>query len=388
MSRFAGRSLKKRKRIMILLELRWGVFRAVLEGISVYRFSRDADPGSTKRPNHWSVQFGELPPTSVLAEVIEGQDGVIASLGTPEAIHTVARTGIPFVNVSGRAPWQGEPRVTVDHQRIGELGAEHLIQLGFTRLAFAGSSDDFEGRRLAGFVRAIERHHVELVEPIARIHKDDRSCLAKWPSPIGVMAQADDRAVQLANACIDCDLSIPEQVALVGVDNDESLCSICQPALSSVDPDGRAVGHQAGEVLDQLLEGRDAGPYPKLVPPIGVVQRASTDILAIGDTEVARAVRFIRDHLDQPLTVERVLDVVDISRPTLEKRFRDVFGRSVREEILRSRFDRARQMLIDTDLSVYEIGQRCGFSSYPRFITQFGKFFGESPSKLRKRFRN
>ena len=369
-----------RGRIMVLVDPAYDYFRRIVEGVRAYR--------SGDRP--WSITFGD---TTILNKpgAIEGLEqvaGIIAAMGHEGQEQAVAQLGVPAVNVSSRlSPAEAlHPRVSVDNEAVGRLGAEHLLERGFKRLAFCGIQAWFSQQRAAAFEAAAAAAGVP-----CEIERPGVSGLAGFlgglATPVAVMASDDQRASHVLECLGRLELAVPEEVAVIGVNN-EWHCHLATPTLSSVDPSAEQVGFEAARLLDRLLQGEAPPAEPVLVAPRGVVERASTQVLAIDDPEVRRAVEFIRDNACRGIGTEQVLDQTNVSRPTLTKRFRAALGCTVREEIRRVQFARARQLLIDTDLKVPEVADRCGFSSFTRFTDQFSKRFGEPPTTFRHRHRH
>jgi LacI family transcriptional regulator len=209
--------------------------------------------------------------------------------------------------------------------------------------------------------------------------------LLSLPRPVGVMACYDIRARHVLDACRRVGLAVPDQVAVIGVDNDEFLCNLAEPPLSSVAPDTRRTGYEAAALLDRLMSGRERPRGQAIfVEPLGVVARRSTDVLAVGDPDVSAAVRFIREHACQGIAVKDLLARVPLSRRVLEGRFRKLLGRTPHEEIARIRFERVRQLLRETRLPLEEVARRSGFRNAEYLSTAYRREFGTAPSVYRK----
>jgi LacI family transcriptional regulator len=209
--------------------------------------------------------------------------------------------------------------------------------------------------------------------------------LLALPRPVGVMACYDIRARHVLDACRRVGLAVPDQVAVIGVDNDEFLCDLSDPPLSSVAPDTRRTGYEAAALLDRLMSGRERRRGQAIfVEPLGVVARRSTDVLALGDADVSAAVRFIREHACDGIAVKDLLAEVPLSRRVLEDRFRKLLGRTPHDEIARVRFERVRQLLRETRLPLAEIARRSGFRNAEYLATAFRRQLGTSPNAYRK----
>ena len=180
---------------------------------------------------------------------------------------------------------------------------------------------------------------------------------------------------------------MPEDVAVVGVDNDDLLCELCDPTLSSVALDAEQGGYNAAALLDGLMSGRVGEPRRILVEPIHVATRRSTDVHATEDRDLARAVRFIQDNIVRPIGVDDIVAHVGCSRRALELRFRRILGRSVNEEIRQIRIERAKHLLAETRLSVTRVAETLGFGSSNYMIRLFRHTVGQSPAVYRDRLR-
>ena len=215
--------------------------------------------------------------------------------------------------------------------------------------------------------------------------------LAAWlrglPRPVGLMASNDVRARQVLDICADQGISVPHEIAVIGVDNDELLCEMSNPSLSSVVPDTETIGFNAAALVDRMIRGDTPPDAPPRVKPLGMVERASTDALAIRDADTAAAVRFIRSRACDGITVSDVLDHVQVSRSTLQRRFLGSVGRSAKSEILRVRLQRAKHLLRTTCHSLAEIAELTGFG-YPANLSQaFAKDTGQTPGQYRREYR-
>ena len=209
------------------------------------------------------------------------------------------------------------------------------------------------------------------------------SWVAGLPKPIGIFACYDFRGRQVLDACRRRNIVVPEAVAVIGMDNDELLCSLANPPLSSVIPNTHRTGYEAAALLDRLMSGERFAPDAHFIEPLGIATRQSTDVLAIEDANVARAVRFIRERACDGISVKDVLRAAPQSRRVLETRFQKLIGRTPHEEIIRVRLDRARTLLAETDLPLAVIAQRAGFAHVEYLSVVFKKHVGMPPSKFR-----
>jgi LacI family transcriptional regulator len=216
--------------------------------------------------------------------------------------------------------------------------------------------------------------------------------LAEWvralPKPAGVFACYDVRGREVLDACRLADVEVPHQVAVIGVDDDELLCELSDPPLSSVIPDSRRTGWVAAELLSEWMNGCRPRSTAHRIPPLGVTTRRSTDMLAIEDPELAAALRFINERACQGITVDDVLGQVALSRRVLESRFQRVLGRSPHAEILRAQLERAKQLLMQRNLTLSAVAHQTGFRNGEYLGTVFKREFGLTPGQYRKLHRS
>jgi len=355
--------------LLVPLGLSYG--REVMRGVREY----------TKANCLWQLAVAEPIAATLRTLRKEKPDGIIAML-TSAALEKAARElRVPTVNVSS---WcKGVlPRAVPDNEAIGRMAAEHFVSRGFRNFAFAGMSQLlFSQQRQQGFVRALREagwgcHEIP--------EGGDARCIRSFPKPLGVFACNDVRARQVISGCMKAKACVPEDVAVLGVDNDETLCELSEVPLSSIDPASRRVGFEAAALLDRLMQGKTLEQKWMIVPPAGLVVRASSDVLAVSDCEVANAMRYMQAHACDPMRVEDMMGVLRVSRRTLEKRFRTTFGRTLHDEIRRLQFEKARQLLCDTDLKIPQVARKCGFRDPKRFTTLFRQEFGSPPTAFRR----
>jgi LacI family transcriptional regulator len=207
--------------------------------------------------------------------------------------------------------------------------------------------------------------------------------ILRLPKPVGLMACNDMRGQQVLDACRALEVTVPDEVAVIGADNDEVICTLSEPPLSSVVPDTERIGFEAAVLLAQMMAG---GPQPAakvFVEPCGLITRRSTEVLAMEDRQMATAARFIREHACEAIDVSDVLRVVPLSRSTLDRRFRQIIGHSPKDEILRVRLNRAKQLLAETDFPQALIAEKVGFEHVEYLSRIFKKRVGKTPSEFR-----
>lgn len=322
-------------------------------------------------------------------------DGILTRTGTQATADAIRRTGVPAVELRATKLRHSFPFVGVDNRALGRRVAEHLLERGFRNFAcYDIDSEVFFEQRRDNFVatlaeRGFECHVQHAVDsrekPLQWETQQQR--LVKWlielPKPVGIMACTDQLGFWLLDACMRAGVAVPEQAAVVGAENDESLCMMSSPPLSSVQFNAERIGYEAAALLEGMMRGQAPPTAPLLFEPIGIVTRQSSDIVAIEDPVVAQAIRFIRDRAGQCIRVEHVLDEIPISRSALERRMQAAVGRSPKAEILRAQLNRVKQLLCDTDLSLAAIAERCGFK-HPQYMSHiFKKKLGQTPGEYR-----
>lgn len=368
-----------RPHLLVLLAPELGFCRGIAQGIWAY---------AAENPRWW-VRIGSLPSPAVLARVSQQNlAGVIGFFGTGE-LERIAMglcDGL-VINVSARMTESALSRVLTDNVRVGRIAAEHLLLQGFSHFAFVPQTGHlYSIERERGFREALEEAGYELAHLCAQI-RDLPHWLRALPKPIGLLASTDTRALQIVQICREQGIAVPEEIAVIGVDNDEFLCESTQLSLSSVDTRGDRVGYRASQLLADVLDGADPAAGPILTPPGGIIVRHSSDTTAISDPDVAFAMRYIRDHACRGMTIEQLVDHLTISRRSLERRFREHLGRTLHEEMHRVQMEHAKLLLRETELHVPEIAERCGYRNRRRFSKAFGKTTGQNPRDFRMQSR-
>jgi LacI family transcriptional regulator len=379
----------KMKQVALLIETSNAYARGVLRGIVSY--IRGHQPWSLYLAEH---ARGDHPPSWLRTW---SGDGIIARIETEEVAQELRRKKMPVVDVSAARLLPATPWVETDDAAIAQMAFEHLHQRGLRNVAFCGDPRfNWSNWRAEHFARAARAEGCPcyIYEPSRRLppdHTGQVEDIARWlrklPKPAGIMACYDLRGQQVLDACRRWAIPVPDAVAVVGVDNDELLCELSHPPLSSVIPNALRAGHEAAELLDRMMARQAVDTYTHLIPPLGVVTRQSTDVLAVDDPHVARAVRFIRDHACEGIAVTDVLRAVPQSRRLFERKFRKALGHTPHDEILRVQLDRVKMLLAQTDLPLAEIAARTGFAHVEYLSVVFKKKAGVPPSHFRAKSR-
>ncbi len=322
-------------------------------------------------------------------------DGILACSLYPRDVERLQATGLPVVELVAD-PQLGLPCVHAESERMGEMAAEHLLGLGLEQFAFFAPEHHWWAvRRRDGFLSKLAQNDrpCSIYVPPTRQGRQkwqnvQQSRILDWlkslPARCGVFSPSDRYAVALLDLCRRAKIAVPEQLAVVGVDNDPVLSSLSYPPLSSVDPHSARCGYEGAALLARLMAGE--APVEKVIwtEPGGVVARQSTDVLAVDDAEVALAVRFIREHACEGISVEDVAEVVAFSRRTLERRFHETFQRTLKQEILRLQIERARTLLRQSDMSIELVCRSCGFEWFKYFARVFRREVGMTPRRFRQ----
>lgn len=379
-------------RIAIVMTHGYSYFRNVLRGIRRYAESQP----------RWVFMTIAAEPRALKALAEFRPAGLIAAVDTEALAKSLAASRRVVVDVSAilhrSLPF---PRVGVDNREVGRLAAQHFLERGLRQFAFVGNPDwHYSTAREEAFCNLIGQVHGKVArfhdrmehtfdargqqQPLdRRVHR----WLSALPKPIGVFTPNDLWGVRVTEVCRQNDLRVPEDVAVLGVDNDDLFCELARPPLSSVIVPAERIGHEAAALLDRLLSGEKPPQEPILLPPLGVVVRRSTDVLAIDDPDVVQAIRFIREHAHLPLQVADVLKEVPVGRRTLERRFHQTLGWGLWAEMRRVHVDRAKRLLAETDLPVKTVAQQSGFTDFRHLAVVFRDELGLSPTAYRRQTR-
>lgn len=386
MSRSNSR-MRKRPDVGLLVETSTAYGREIIEGITTY----------LRTHGEWSIYLEQREERSPLPDWLlkwEG-DGIICRWTTPELAQHLRKMKIPVVDLNDRFGYLKLPRVGSDMIAIGRMAAEHLLERGFRNIAYCGFTEmEWSLARRRGVedaVSGVGNFCGALESDIKDVQKfqveRERKRIVKWlktlPIPVGIVTCNDVRGYHVLDALRGLDLVVPEEVAVVGVDNSATYCNIATPPLSSVRPNTKRVGIEAAALLDRMMSGQKPEEPEKLVPPIEVVTRQSSDVLAVPDPLIARAIQLIRKHACDGWRVEDVLSALSVPRPILERGFRRYLDRSPHEELRRVRLKRVKQLLSETDWTLERIAERAGFDHPEYMMVQFKRVFGITPTQWR-----
>lgn len=380
-------------RVALFVETQVGPGRDILRGIA--RYVRESGP--------WALHHE--PRTQQFVEGWEPKwlnhwkgQGVIARFETQTVLEAVKRAGVPAVDVLGDARNRHFPLVHVDDGAIARMAAQHLIERGFKQFGFvARANEPWSDRRLDAFRKAVGEQGYPcnvlevsdfegLTEAWDKFIEETAEWISKQPKPLGLMLCTDRIGPPVTQACRQAGVAVPEELAVVGVDNDEPLCEICDPPLTSVCPNHMEVGYQAAALLDRMMAGEAAPEEPFLLVPRMVVVRQSSDISAIEDPIISFALSMIREQACSGLQVRDIAEHVPVSRSVLQRRFRAVLGRSVHDEIVRVQMRKAQELLRETDLPLRTVAEKAGFKHQEYMGAVFKSRISMTPGQYRRQF--
>ena len=383
-----------RPRVALLVESSRAYGRGLLHGIAEY----------VRLHGPWSIYLAERGLGYAPPGWLRGWngDGVIARIENLGIARVVRRLALPTVDLRGLLTDLRVPLITTDDEGVARAAFGHFLERGFRHFAFCGFlGADYSDKRSECFARLVEESgfvchvyrpsrppHMGGTEAREQRGWTTEAEVAQWieqlPKPVGVMACNDIRAQQILMACRVIGVGVPDEAAVLGVDNDELLCDLSDPPLSSIVPDTHRIGFEAALLLDQMMRGGLAPEALTTIPPIGVLTRRSTDVLAIDDRIVSSAIRFIREHACDGITVEDVLARLPLSRSVFERRFAKIFGRTPKSEILRLQLDRVKQLLAETDVPLKQIAFKTGFRHPEYMSASFKERTGQTPGQYRR----
>lgn len=381
--------------VMLLLEMSNKINRDRIQGI--LRYERLYGP--------WRLHIVEgkrfEQPSRDLASL--GVDGVIAGTTLTELLEPVMRARVPTVLFDPLDPQaiQAYPlfrysTICCDSAAVGRMGADYLLEQGFRHFAFVSDiwDSNWACNRRDSFVRRLAEEGLscEVYGSLSDAARNDWGVeqkglvawLARLPKPVGLMTANDVRGRQVLDTCLVAGLSVPDQIAVLGVDNDELICSTTNPPMTSILRDTEGSGYYASQMLDRMMRGKSRKRESLFYGPIRVVARQSTERLQFTDRLAVKAVEFIRINAGIGMNVENVVKHLNVSRRLAELRFRQAVGHSIHDELQNARLAQVRRLLQETDLSIAEITEHCGYESESYLGLVFRKHFDVTMRQFRK----
>ena len=375
-------------RIALVVETSLASGRQIVEGISKFVSER----------NDWSVyqhsgQLGEL--SIGFLEQWDG-DGIIARISTPESLKILQQKQLPVVDVLGNCKNVSFPVVKCNDYLVGRAAAEYFLEKGFRDLAYYGSYEEtWAQERSVSFLETAQRNDANYSKYIfkrADIRKfglerhllNTRKWLQELSKPTGVLVASDQFAPMIFTAAQRDGIRIPEELSLIGVDNDAPFCGLCNPPLSSLEPDHRQVGYRAAELLGQLMAGSAPTKMLIEISPSRIYERRSSSQLAVKDPILATALNLISQRACMGIGIDEIARETGVSRSVIQRKFRSKLHRTIGESILDVKLKRAREMLLETNLSIHLVAERSGMNSQEYLTYMFRKHLGTTPAKVRK----
>lgn len=380
-------------KIILLLDFAEEYSKSLMKGINAY--SKEFGPWIFCRMPLFHRETVGI--DGILKWALEWKaDGIVGQLYNKD-IEKIVQAGIPVIAQDFKERFTEIPNITGGYHEAGQLGADYFLKKGFTNFAFYGFNDIVWSReRAEGFEERLKKrgHKVHYFE-----HKKARSTelwyykpssLSRWlkslPKPIGLMTCDDNQGQHITEVCRQLGIRIPEEVAVLGVDNDEMICDLSDPPLSSIALDAEKGGYDAAKLLDHMIKHGTSKYYDIIVKPVQVITRHSTDIYATNDDHIASSLKYIHQNIDKNLHVDEVVKQVPLSRRALEKRFLEITGYPIYKYIFNLRIEKFTQKLLDTDMSVFEIALDMGLTDSKNIARQFRQAKGCSPSVYRNRY--
>jgi LacI family transcriptional regulator len=373
-------------RVALLVETTRTYTRELLSGVR--RYLAEQGPWST----FLELRALDSSPPEWLREW--NGDGILTRTFTAQTAKIIAALGVPAVELRSLRLGNGRPFVGCDNAGIGRMVADHFLERGYQKFGVYGLRTElFFVERVRNFVTTLKSRgfacaqldEVDSEKPADWERSQSRlgDWLSRLPKPVGVFAANDQLGVRLLDACQRAGIAVPEEVAVVGAENEETLCTFATPRLSSVQFDGHGVGFVAARMLDDLMQGREPERLQHFIPPKGIVARESSDGSVIHDPLVARAARIIRENAAQGINVDDLCRMVHASRSTLDRRMQAALKRTPKQEILRVRFREVERLLQETDLTVEAIAAQTGFNHGQYLQAAFKAWRGRTPGDFR-----
>lgn len=374
------------KHVLLLIETSKAYGRFLLNGIGRYAMTHGRwslfveERGLVDRQPKWLKDWSG--------------DGIIFRGYHQQMVDAIKSTGLPAVETNNKVWDRDFPLLYPDDREVARIAVEHFQQRQFQHFAFCTIEEEpwVEWRRSAyiDYLDTLGKTPLcfSMRGDQGRIEWDElRNHLADWlgtlPKPVAVLAANDICGMRVIDACRSAGISVPEQVAVLGVDNDEVMDLLTSPPLSSIDLNIEQTGYQAAALLDRMMRDPGCAAASRWITPAGVVPRQSTDVSAIDDPTVTRALSLIRRHACDGITVDELLDDLLVSRATLERHFEQKLGRSPKQEIIRVRIGRTRHLLAGTDYPLAHIAELTGFKTASHLSVVFKRETGSSPSDYR-----
>lgn len=359
----------------------------------------------SKLCGNWSLTT-ELPPYLEALEKAKhkysfknsGFDGVIASIPNKEKANKLYFGDVPAViaHETDEKKLHNIPSIVCDNTEIGRLAANFFHERGFRNMAFFGFREfNWSVERQTKFIDANKQLNLEtdiflLPKKAFKQKSENEARVISWlknlKTPAAILCANDDLGLYLIKRCKEVEIKVPNQIAILGIDNNEIDCNLTSPSLSSISYNSQKAGFQAAEILDQMMDGKAPQNYKILISPLNIINRMSTDFFAVPDTDILNAINFIKSNSRNLISVDDVARAVNISRRNLSRKFRDTLGRSISNEIKRAKTELICHMLTETDISVSTIAYKMGFNDATHISRFFKSQIKVSPIEYRNNY--
>lgn len=374
------------RHVALMIETSNSYARGLIRGVRAF-----------KRENHtWSVYLWEHSRNNTDLSWLENWkgDGIIARIENKQIANFIENTGLPAVDVSASRLLPQLPCIETNDLSIAELSFQHLQDRGFKHFAYCGDSrfnwSKLRHYHFSSIAKKSGYNCAVFDSSRASLDNAEHQSMINWiqslPKPCGIMACYDIQGQRLLEACQHARVHVPDEVGVIGVDNDELLCELSSPTLTSIMPNSIKTGYEASALLERMMSGEEVSTQIQLIEPYDIKIRESTDILKIEDHIVANSIRFIQKHAHLNINVRDILHIIPVSRRVLESRFHKALGRTPHEEIINVKVQRAKQMLVETTLTIPLIAENTGFKHTEYFSVVFKKKAGMSPSVYRSKY--
>ena len=379
------------RRIALIYDAKLPFDRNVMSGVASY----------VRESGNFNIYIEENPVSSQKLPYLKSWhgDGILADFDDPGVAAAASRSGVPVVGFG--CSWHSRnlsvPYFYSNQSAVAEMAADHLLERGFQHFAFCGLSPSplnrWSEERQKAFVTRLQSRGID-----CHVYQDSQKTPRHWdsvlnsvglwvkslPKPVGILAANDKRARDILEACQLQHLHVPDDVGVIGVDNDELFRELSHPQLTSVEQDARRIGYEAIALLDRMMAGETSPQRHFIIAPIGVRVRRSTDVLASDDRLVAKTLTVIKSDASDGISVRDIVNSLAVSRSSLEAHFKAATGCTVHATIRKVQLEQARRLIFNTTFAIKEIAAETGFKSVQHMTTLFRKAFGQTPARYRK----
>jgi LacI family transcriptional regulator len=377
--------LIKHPKVALLIETSNEYARGIIRGIHEY----------IKRHTRWIIYLGEYSRGEPKPDWLLSWkgDGIIARIENQDMANLIVKCGLPVVDISAANLIPGIPWVETDDQAISNLAVDHLIECGFRRFGFVETYYNWSKWRGKYFEAALNQkgfqcHYLNMSRKSKLTWEDEQKEIESWlieiPKPIGIFASFDLMARQIIESCNKLGFMVPEDIAVLGVDNDPFICELCSPPLSSIIPNTQKTGYRAASLLEKMILNNDVDKLEHRIKPIGIKNRRSTDTIAIEDRYISKSIHYIYENAQSgAINIKDILSFVPMSRRVFEKTFENIVGRTPYKEMQRVRVNRIKELLNDSALTLQDIAERAGFEHVSYMSYLFKRETGITPAQYR-----